>query len=115
MKACELNKLLLDNFVELKESFEEETNWQEGLDTGSTVVFEDVFMPYVRKMMEENNIDKINDIFSFIEKIVNLNDDYATMVITVSILENITTEEDYSPYLKYMGSNTLKCFNGLFD
>ena len=43
----ELNTMLLEAFPELKERFEDETSWDDGIETGSYVVYEDIFMPHV--------------------------------------------------------------------
>ncbi len=47
MKPRDLNTLLLSKFPNLRDAFEKETSWQEGINTGCIVVFEDVFMPYI--------------------------------------------------------------------
>ena len=110
MTSKELNENLLLNFPELKEKFEDETSWQEGFDTGSFVVFEDVFMPFV-KDSKKNNKDIINRIFDYIEKLSLNNDEYAQNVLYVAILENIASFEDEQKYTKYFKNNTLKIFN----
>ena len=47
MQAKELNQLLINSFPELEAKFHEEVDWQDGYETGSFVVFEDVFMRFV--------------------------------------------------------------------
>ena len=55
----------------------------------SSVVFEDVFMPYVIYCVENNLRDEINKCFNFIEECVCSDDDYQKNVIEVAIIENI--------------------------
>ena len=103
MNSKDLNTMLLEKFPELKEKFEEETNWQEGLETGSFIVFEDVFMPFLEANVEANNNEMIERIYSFIESLCDIDDEYAQNILYVAILENIssyTNSEIYSQYLK---------------
>ena len=53
MDSREFNSMLLNRFPNIKESFEKATSWQDGIDTGSTVVLEDVFMPYLLACFEK--------------------------------------------------------------
>lgn len=110
MKAKELNQLLLDAFPELKEKFEEETSWQDGIDTGSFIVFEDVFMPFLEANVEMNNIDMIERIYSFIEKLCEIEDSYVENVLYVAILENISDYVNPEPFEKYLKSKSLKIY-----
>lgn len=110
MTSQELNENLLSNFPELKEKFEEETSWQEGIETGSFVVFEDVFMPFVKDSVKNNSKDIINKIFDYIEKLSFSNDGYVQNVLYVAILENIASFEDVQKYTKYFKNNTSKIF-----
>ena len=111
MTSKELNENLLLNFPELKEKFEDETSWQEGIDTGSFVVFEDVFMPFVKDSIKNNSKDIINKIFDYVEKLSLNNDEYVQNVLYVAILENIASFDDKQIYIKYFKNNTLKIFN----
>ena len=43
MSSREFNTLLLKRFPEIKEDFESYVGWQDGIDTGSFLVVEDVF------------------------------------------------------------------------
>ena len=110
MTSKELNENLLLNFPELKGKFEDETSWQEGIETGSFVVFEDVFMPFVKDTIKNNIKDIINRIFDYIEKLSLSNDEYVQNVLCVAILENVASFEDKQIYIKYFKNNTLKIF-----
>ena len=48
MTCKELNLKLIELLPEIKKMYEEETSWQEGDNTGSHIVFSDVFFPYIR-------------------------------------------------------------------
>lgn len=102
MNSKELNIKLIKCFPVLEERFNSETSWQEGLDTGSVVVFEDVFMPYIIYCVENNIAEEINKIYQFIEDCIISNDEYQKNVITIAILDNFKSydiEEKLSQYL----------------
>ena len=99
MGAKELNELLLNNFPNLKSAFKRETDWQEGIETGSIIVFEDVFYKYIKRNINNENISK--KCFNFFKYLLTLNDNYVTDVIKVSIIENIISLSKKEKYIKY--------------
>lgn len=52
MKSKELNTLLLKLIPEAKESLDEYTSWQEGLDTGCHNIFENILLPLTLEALE---------------------------------------------------------------
>lgn len=107
MTCRELNQMLLDSYPELQSKFDEEASWQEGLDTGSTVIYEDVFMPYLFKQIDSNNIQEIERAFVFIEKLVGLSDDeYVKQLILICIFENLISYDYEIDYKKWFGPKT---------
>lgn len=111
MTSRELNKDLLLNFPELKEKFEEETSWQEGYDTGSFIVFEDVFMPFLNENIMNNNDNELDKIFNYIEKLSLNEDEYVQNIVYVAILENISTFSNKDEYIKHFKNNTKNIFD----
>ncbi len=89
MTSKELNEKLLASFPELNAAFQEETSWQEGLDTGSFVVYEDVFMPFLRECLNKNDEAALERISSFFEDLSALDDAYVENLMMVAIFENI--------------------------
>ena len=55
MTNKKLNQFLIVSFPELKHAYNKEVIWQEGDDTGTHVVFGDVFTPYLEKLIETKN------------------------------------------------------------
>lgn len=108
MKPIEINKLLLESFPELQNEFNEYASWQEGLDTGCTLTFADIFMPYFIKCIEEKDEEKTQGIFNFIEMLASSNDEYANQVILLSIFDPLFFYNDKFDCKKYCGQNTLK-------
>ena len=110
MQAKELNQLLINSFPELEAKFHEEVDWQDGYETGSFVVFEDVFMPFLEANVEMNNEELIERIYSFIEALCDIDDEYVQNVLYVAILENIADYENSEPFAKYLKENSKKIY-----
>jgi len=109
MTSNELNKLLIKSFPELKNAYDEEVSWQEGDDTGSHTVYGDILTPYLSKCLNEQNEKEIKKIFSFIESVLELQDNYIDEVITFSVLEGIVYQYQNSFLLnKHVGKLTKK-------
>lgn len=109
MTSNELNKLLIKSFPKLKNAYDEEVGWQEGDDTGSHTVYGDILTPYLNKCLNEKNEKEIKKIFSFIESVLELQDNYSDEVITFSVLEGIVYQYQNSVLLnKHVGKLTKK-------
>ena len=107
MEKKQLNRLLIDRFPELEKEYHEEVDWQEGDDTGSHVVYGDIFTPYVKKMIIQQNIEEIKKVFVFIEEILAENEKYSDEVIMFSVLENLMlNKEQFQNCKNYLGKYT---------
>jgi hypothetical protein len=107
MTNKELNLLLLKTLPELKHKYEEEVNWQEGDDTGSHVVFGDVFTPYLEDMIRTKNESKVKIAFKFIEDVLSIKDKYCDEVIAFSVLEKLLDRQEHIKFSeKFMGIKT---------
>lgn len=89
MNSKELNKILIKKFPELERNYRNEVSWQEGDETGSHVVYGDVLNPYIIECISKENTNKLKEIFKFIEYLLDSGDDYASNVISVSVLESV--------------------------
>ena len=105
MGAKELNEKLLETFPQLRKSFDNATSWQEGIETGSIIVFEDVYFKYLKRYLHNENISNKN--FEFIKLLLDSNDDYAINVVAVAIIENLVATTKRELYVKYF-DNTMK-------
>lgn len=107
MDIKQLNRLLIDKFPELEKEYHEEVDWQEGDETGSHVVYGDVFAPYVKKVIIQQNNAEIQKAFMFIEEILARNEKYSDEVIMFSVLEGLMLDEEQFPnFKKYLGERT---------
>ena len=55
MTRAELNFKLTETFPELMDNYRKETEWQDGDETGSHVIYADVFVPFVKEQMQAEN------------------------------------------------------------
>jgi len=113
MTNKEINLLMIEKFPQLQNAYEEEVSWQEGDDTGSHVVYGDIFTYYI-----ESEILKGADttkIFDFIEEAFLSGDQDFDNVMSVTVLEYLLlndklTESDIFPHLKPLSK---KAWNAL--
>lgn len=109
MGAKELNEKLLEYFPQLEKSFKKVTDWQEGIETGSAIVFEDVFFKYIKRHLKDEKISNKN--FEFIKELLNSNDEYAINVVCVAIIENLIASTKRELYEKHLDDNMKKIAN----
>lgn len=83
MKSDELNKKLIERLPNLHKKYDDEVSWQEGASTGYHTVYGDVLTPYLVECILQNDKQEINNIFSFLEDLLSLNDEYANEVISL--------------------------------
>ena len=114
MNSKELNTKLLEKFPELNEAFNKEVSWQDGISTGSIVVFEDDFMPFIINAIEKDLSDVIKKIFEFVEELVTSNDEYAKNVVEVAIIENIGSYDIKDKIIKHLLPKSLKSYQVSF-
>ena len=73
-----------------------------------TVVIEDVFMPYIIDLMdEEKNIELIESIFNYFESISNCDDEHLINIFSITVLEILGNDKEIlEKAKKYMGQKT---------
>lgn len=112
MTSRELNLRLITLLPEIKSLYSEAVSWQEGDETGSHVVFEDVLVPHIINCQKEHNEVDLFRCFDALEKILLLNDEYAEEVVELSVLESLLFEKNLKNDLtKYMGEKTKALFD----
>ena len=52
-------------------------------------MYGNVFAPYLRYCIENNNINELNKISNFLETLLDINNQYVNEVVAFSVLENI--------------------------
>lgn len=109
MGAKELNLLLLKKFPELNDKFIKETEWQEGIETGSIIVFEDVFFKYLKKNLHNDSVKK--RIFDFLNELLTTNDEYIINTIETAVFENLITIRNRELFERYLTSKIKERLN----
>ena len=111
MDEIKLNTLLLQTFPELTERFEEYTSWQDGMETGCFLTFEDLLLPLIRKAFKEGDTDFLDRACPFIEQLITSGDGYAENVATVGILEGVKATENAAVVRSFLGPMSLEIFD----
>ena len=97
-----LNTLLLEGFPELTERFEEYTSWQDGMETGCFVTYEDLLLPLAYRALDNRDEALLTRIGTFIEQLMTSGDAYAVNLATVGLIEG----------LKAYGNSLIRSFLG---
>ncbi len=117
MTSKELNLKLIKYFPEIKDVYIEETSWQDCDETGSHVVYADVFVPFLKAQIIDKKEQTLCNSFNYIEKLLELNDEYANEVIALSVLESLLFDEevDNAYFMQFAKQNTLKVINEIIQ
>lgn len=94
MTSLELNMKLQASFPEIISVYREETSWQDGDETGSHVVYADVFVPFIKDQISQGNELCLTRIFDYIESLLVSEDLYANEVLSLSVLESLVCDEE---------------------
>ena len=113
MTSREFNTQLLKRFPEIKEDFEGYVSWQDGIDTGSFLIVEDVFNKLLWRSVDNGDTELINRILSFAEAILNQADEYACNVIVVGLLEAIKGDERSAQIVPYLLPRSKKEYDSI--
>jgi len=110
MTSKELNLRLKYALPEIKELYDDETSWQDGDNTGSHIVYGDVFAPFIKEQIKFNNKIYLKQLFQFIEDLLLLNDKYTDEVISFSVIESLLFDGEITKnmFIQYVGQKTLK-------
>ena len=114
MTSKELNYMLIQWVPEIAMSYEKEVEWQEGDETGSHIIFGDVLVPHIIKLVEGEEKEQLKKIFEFIEHLLSIDDEYAEEVVVLSVIESLYYRlENFSEVYLLMKEKTKSCFQSL--
>lgn len=113
MDERHLNEALLKAFPELAHELEEFVSWQDGMDTGAFLTYEDIFRPHLERAIKEGDEAFLNRASGFIEELLLSGDEYAVNVMVVGILEGLKANCDNDAVRKILRSRSLKEFDSL--
>ena len=89
MEAKHMNEALLMAFPELEAEFNEYVSWQDGLNTGAFLTYEDVFRPHIEAAILANDAPFLLWASNFIEDLLLSQNPYAVNVATIGLLEGL--------------------------
>lgn len=117
MTSKELNLKLLTSIPEISDIYYKETSWQDGNETGSHVVYADVFVPFVKAQINDNNEQTLIKVFNYVESLLGLNDEYANEVVALSFLETLIFDEDVdnTHFIQFVKPNTLELIEEIIN
>ncbi len=117
MTSRECNLKLINTFPELTDAYKAEISWQEGDDTGSHVIYGDVFLPFVRKAIKEQNEPILKRVFAFIEMLLSCGEPYAEEVMYFSVIESLMVDDEIQPdtFIQFAGTITLRAMQELLQ
>ncbi len=110
MEETKYNAMLLDAFPELRDAFEEYTAWQDGMETGCFLTYEDLLLPRIRLAEESGNTSFLDRVGDFIERLLCMGDEYAENLAIVGLLEGLWTKEGNEPIRRHLGERALAEF-----
>lgn len=106
-----LNKLLLESFPELKDSFTDTVEAIDGIKTGSTIVYEDVFLPFIIESFIKRDEETEKRIAVFIEHLASSNDFDERNLIGLTVLDNIRLYSIEKDIKEMLGPNSKKLYD----
>lgn len=114
MTSRELNCMLIQWVPEIATIYEKEVEWQDGDETGSHIIFGDVLVPHIIKLVEDQENESLKKIFDFIEHLLSMDDEYAEEVVVLSVIESLYCRlENFSETYLPMKEKTKLCFESL--
>ena len=113
MDARQMNESLLAAFPELEGEFGKYASWQDGIDTGAFLTYEDVFRPHVERAIEGGDASFLERAGSFIEGLYLTGDEYAMNVVYVGILEGLKANCDNVAVRAFLKPTTKREFDEL--
>lgn len=113
MEPRDLNTALLEVFPELAPDFHEYVSWQDGMDTGAFLTYEDVFRSRLEKAIALVDVAFLQRAGAFIEELFTSGDPYAVNVIYVGILEGLKANCDNAAVRSFLGAKSLAEFDAL--
>lgn len=113
MNERKMNEALLAAFPELKAEFEEYTSWQDGLNTGAFLTYEDIFLPHIVEAIEKCDDEFLGRTALFIEEKLTSGKDYSSNVICVGILEGLAAKCNHNKVERFLLEESAKEFREL--
>jgi hypothetical protein len=106
------NSILINNFKELESKYiKEKQDFWDGEEIGSTIVIEDLLLPYIYENIENPVI--LERLANFLEEVLSLNDDFCEEVLYSSFFEKVHYDNKSDVISKCFKDKTTAFYNGL--
>lgn len=114
MEAKDLNSQLIKMIPSIQNKFAKICDDIDGLETGSTIVMEDVLLPFTVEAIEKDDSDAIQKVSNFIEWLSDYYDDeYAGDVLVISIYEAIHCSPNKKKLEMLLGEKAKKQYESI--
>ena len=115
MSFDNMSTLLIDEFPELRERYDNEREWWGNEEPGQHVVFGDIFTPHLVKLLRDGtDAVQLERGFTFIERLLTHDDIRVQEVAVVTVLEHLQGKPDLlNLAAPYLGPNSRKALKDL--
>lgn len=113
ISESQMNEAPKEAFPELAPELEKYTSWQDGMDTGAFLTYEDVLRPRIEQAIESGDEDCLSRAREFIESLFTSGDPHAANVVTVGILEGLKANCDNDSVRAFLAPESLREFDSL--
>lgn len=115
IKYEQANKVLTEEFLEMKVAFENDPEEYDDGDIHSCyTLYEREFTPYVLRQLRKNNKPELKKIFDFLEKLFTEGDEMIVNLVGVAVVESLYFDgvcDSFKDTLqKFCGNKTLQSF-----
>lgn len=86
-RLSNLNELLIQEFPELQDAYQDELNYWDDVKPGAHVIYGDIFAPYLENLIVNSEFDAAKKAFDFLEKLLESADVEVQEVAALSVLE----------------------------
>jgi len=108
-----LNTFLLERFPQLKGVFEEHASWQDGIETGSCIIFDDIVSPFTYRNLHDKKL--VQEIFDFMEELLVRSDEFHAgwSAVDICFFENLVYNYDPRVFFEFVkkGTESYKLFH----
>jgi aromatic ring-opening dioxygenase LigB subunit len=115
-KYDDATKILINKISELMVIFSED---EEYYSISPYLLYGSEFSDYILKIIKDNDIEKIKEVFDFIEDLLADGDEQLQTLISTTVIESLFFEknfmDDYDCLKKYFGVQTLNSFSVCID
>jgi hypothetical protein len=85
---------LLSSFPEIEAAYAKELEWWGSDEPGSTIVYEDLFVPLIKRLISIDKEAEVRRVSTFLERLATAGDDRVRDILLVAVLEPLSGEPE---------------------